>query len=61
MGTAKQSIDEHCEPFFEEKIIDLRALALQKTSNAAKEMKKTNIEQMCEQTILFCTFGCFDN
>ena len=61
MGTAKQSIDEHCEPFFEEKIIDLRALALQKTSNVAKEMKKTNIEQMCERPILFCILGCFNN
>ena len=56
MGTAKQSIDEHCKSFFEEKTIDLRSLALQKTSNAAKEKKKTNFEQMC----LFVCFAHLD-
>ena len=54
MGTAEQSIDEHCESFFEEKIIDLRALALQKTSNAAKQIKKPNIEKWSEHPIWFC-------
>ena len=39
--------------FFEEKIIDLRALALEKTSKPAKEMKKTNIENLSERTIWF--------
>ena len=58
MGTAKQSIDEHCESFFEEKIIDLRALALQKTSNASKEMKKTKIDKLSDRPILFWILGC---
>ena len=53
MGTAKQSIDEHCESFFEEKIIDLRALALQMTCKAAKKTKKTSIEKLSERPIIF--------
>ena len=61
IGTAKQSIDEHCESFFDEKVIDLRAFALQKTSNAAKEMKKPNIENLSERPILFCILGCSNN
>ena len=46
MGTAKQSIDEHCESYFEKKILDLRTLAIQKTSNTAKEMKKTDTKKI---------------